>query len=241
MTRHRYISKTALAVAILALVAALGGGGSYAAKLLTGKDIRNGSIAGKDVKKSTLEGKHVKDRSLTGADLKDGSLLAADLAPGTLEDRMTAVRVSATPGATEDAARAAAPETVLFRKGPFTVYGKCYTDSADPSTYASIYIRTSEDGAVLDSDSGEFHGGDVDDYLSTSTPEDRRELMYASQGLNSAQYYASNGADFGAFSASGTAISGLLSVGVKNGVLPGGNGPYGAGDACLFSGSIRSS
>ena len=100
MTRHKHISTAALVVAMLALVASLGGG-SYAAKLLTGQDIKNGSITGKDIKKKSLTGKQVKDRSLTGKDLKDRSVGAADLAAGTLDPAMKAVRVAATAAATD--------------------------------------------------------------------------------------------------------------------------------------------
>ena len=65
MTHHKHISTAALVVAMLALVASLGGG-SYAAKLLTGKDIQNGSLTGKDIKKNSVKGKQIKDKSLTG-------------------------------------------------------------------------------------------------------------------------------------------------------------------------------
>jgi hypothetical protein len=240
LTRHKHISTAALVVAMLALVASLGGG-SYAAKLITGKDIKNGSITGKDIKKNSVKGKLVKDKSLTGKDLKDGSLGAADLAPGTLEPAMKALRVAATSGATEDAARAAAPEQVLFSKGPLTVYGKCFTDASGPETYAYVYIKTAANGAVFDSDNDSAEGGALAaDYLNTDTLEIDRELWDTSASLNTVSYEASHSTDFGAFAADGTALSGLVAVGAKNGTVAGGNGPYGAGDACLFSGNIRS-
>jgi hypothetical protein len=55
------------------------GGDSFAAdavtssaRLITGKDVKDGSLTGKDIK----------DGSLTGKGIKDGSLTAADLTPG---------------------------------------------------------------------------------------------------------------------------------------------------------------
>lgn len=60
--RHRLrLPSPAMAVAVVALVAALGGT-SYAA--------------------ITITGAHVKDGSLTGADIRNGSLTAAEFAPG---------------------------------------------------------------------------------------------------------------------------------------------------------------
>ena len=38
----------------------------------------------------------------------------------------------------------------------------------------------------------------------------------------------------------GTTINGTVTVGAKNGTLAGGDGPYGAGDGCVFSGNFRS-
>lgn len=61
----------ATTVAFLALVVALGSG-SYAAGVLTGKDVRNGSLTGKDLKKDSVTGKQV--RNLTGKDLDERSL-----------------------------------------------------------------------------------------------------------------------------------------------------------------------
>jgi hypothetical protein len=239
VTRHHHLSTAALVVAMLALVASLGGG-SYAAKLLTGKDIKNGSITGKDIKKKSLTGKQVKDNSLTGKDLKDGSIGAGDLAAGTLEPAMKAVRVAATAGATEVAARAAAPEQVLFTKGPLTVYGKCYTNDSGPHTHAVIYIKTAASGTVFDGDQDDREGGAVAaDYLNPDTLEEDRELLYVSVSPNDAEFHAYS-TDFGAYAVDGTALSGLLAVGAKHGTLTGGDGPYGAGNACLFSGNIRS-
>lgn len=66
--RSRTRISPAMAVAMVALFASLGGVG-YAAVTVTGKNIKNGSITGKDVKKSSLTGKQVKNRSLGTADL----------------------------------------------------------------------------------------------------------------------------------------------------------------------------
>lgn len=66
--RSRTRISPAMAVAMVALFASLGGVG-YAAVTVTGKNIKNGSITGKDVKKSSLAGKQVKNGSLGTVDL----------------------------------------------------------------------------------------------------------------------------------------------------------------------------
>lgn len=71
MPRLRFSPATA--IALLALIVALGGT-SYAAVKITGKDVRDGSLTGADLKNG----------SVTGADVKDGSLAARDFGSGQL-------------------------------------------------------------------------------------------------------------------------------------------------------------
>jgi hypothetical protein len=73
----------ATVISLVALFVALGGT-SYAALVITGKNIKNGSITGKDVKNSTLTGKKIKNRSLTGSDVKTGSLTGKQIAESKL-------------------------------------------------------------------------------------------------------------------------------------------------------------
>jgi hypothetical protein len=56
------------AVAYLALFVALGGTSFAAATVITGKNVKNGSLTGKDVKNSSLTGGDVKNKSLAPAD-----------------------------------------------------------------------------------------------------------------------------------------------------------------------------
>jgi hypothetical protein len=66
-------------VATLAVVLALGGPAYAGAKvLLTGNDIKDGSLTSRDVQNGTLTGRDMRNGSLTGLDVKNGSLKAAD-------------------------------------------------------------------------------------------------------------------------------------------------------------------
>ncbi|CAN5476245.1 hypothetical protein BH11ACT8_BH11ACT8_06260 [soil metagenome] len=225
--KSKHLSSAALIVAILALVTALGGT-SYAAKLITGKDIKNNSVAGKDIKNNSLTGKDIKNKSLTAADLKKG----------TLDDKLASRRVSASSGPSYEDARSNAKEYVLYKKGPLTVYGKCFTDTSSPDTYASIYIKSSANRSVFDSDQDNADGGLVDEFLNTNTLEEDSELLYDSVSTDSATFYGNHSTEFSAAAANGTMIMGFLTVGAKNGTLAGGNGAYGPGNSCLLGAQV---
>jgi hypothetical protein len=90
MTRSRFVSVLAIGV-IVALV--IGGGAAVAAKLITGKDIKNNTVTTKDVKNNNLTGKDVKDGGVASNDIKNGTVATKDLA----NDSVTANKIA--PGA----------------------------------------------------------------------------------------------------------------------------------------------
>lgn len=62
-------------VALIALFVALGGSaGAAGIKLITGADIKDGSITGADIKHESITGNHLRNGSVTGFDIRDGSL-----------------------------------------------------------------------------------------------------------------------------------------------------------------------
>lgn len=221
------------AVAALVAVAVVASGGtSVAAKLITSKDIKNSTITSKDIKNSTI----------TGGDVKDGSLSRADLLPGTTVDTVIPrQRVVATAGPTEADARTNAAPVVLFRKGSLTVYAKCFTDASVPSTFSEVYIKSSTNGAIFDSRQDSLDGGPAAaEFLNTNTPETDATLESDSASANNASMDSEDDSDFTAFGTDGTTLRGWTGAAVKNGTLPGGNGVYGAGDVCLFTGTVTS-
>lgn len=60
------------------------GGSAVAATVITGKNVKNGSLTGKDVKNSSLTGADLHSESVDSADVQNGSLLGQDFAPGQL-------------------------------------------------------------------------------------------------------------------------------------------------------------
>jgi Collagen triple helix repeat (20 copies) len=70
-------------VAYVALFVALGGT-SFAAVMVTGRQVKDGSLTGTDLKNGSVTGKDLKNRSVTTYDVRDGSLMAKDFKFGQL-------------------------------------------------------------------------------------------------------------------------------------------------------------
>jgi hypothetical protein len=143
-------------------------------------------------------------------------------------------------------AQAAAPKVPLYTKGQLTVYGKCFTSSAF-ETFAQVYVETSAAGSILAANDTvdpeptspggpepkkaltPWLDGDPD-FLDPGTPESDRAVGRASRGSGSFQSADIVRVSFTAASPDGTAINGVMSIGVGFG------GVYGSGSGCLFSG-----
>lgn len=106
------MSRTAHIAALVAVALASAGTTATAAKLVTGKDVRNGSLTGADVK----------DRSLGGADLKRGGIPA---------DRLTA-------GARKSLEGQAGPAGATGPQGPQGPQGA----KGDPGAFKTIVTRS---------------------------------------------------------------------------------------------------
>ncbi len=225
---------------------------------VTAPKLKKDAVAGAKIKAGAITEAKLADGAVTGAKVKDGSLTGAKISLSTLGtvpsantansansastasnlagySRKGQTRVVATPGASEEAARLAAPEVTLLSSGPLTVYAKCFTDTSSPRTYAVIYLKTSLGGVLLDSDDDQFEG---DPFLEPNTDEEDRELLYDNVSADEADVYGNHSPEFSAMAPDGTTVRGELQLALKNGNLPEGNGIYGAGDACLFAGDL---
>lgn len=69
---------------VLALFVALSTGGAYAATLLTGKNIKDGSLTGKDLAASSVDSTKVKNGSVGGLDLATDSVDGTKLSHGAV-------------------------------------------------------------------------------------------------------------------------------------------------------------
>ena len=251
-----------MAVAFIALLAALGG----TAVALPGKngvkkddiakgavnttDIANNTIRGGDVRTSTLRGSDVGANTLTGSDINEASLGTVQSA-NTANSAGTAGRAgsagavdglkplglkrvaSSATSAVEATARTAATEVPLYSFGTFSVYGKCFTNSTGPNTIGETYIRTGLGGAIVESNQDTLDGNP---FLDPATLEVDRVLTRANASANDALADADDNAVYSAAAPDGTVFTGQGNTFAKNGTLPGGDGIYGAGSACVFYG-----
>lgn len=240
----------ALVVAMTALVLAMSGAAiADHGRFITSSEIKNRTIKGMDIGQDRIKGRHVKEGKLKGRHLRDNTLTGKQIDESTLEigtGGATAFneRATATEAATSEAAQNAAPKVALASQGPLSLYGRCFRNTTTGATFGRIYVETSANGAVFESAAGDSKDGGVavGDFLNVNTPEDDREINVntavgdaASVDLGNPAFYATAPAE-GA--PAGVAIHGSAEVAVKSGNLAGGNGVYGDGNVCLFSGHV---
>src|SRR5690242_2075365 len=84
MSFKSMLPRPAMIVAVVALVAALGGS-AYAATKIGTEDIQNDAITARQVQNDSLKGKDFKEGGLKGSDIKDGSVTLKDLKAEVLE------------------------------------------------------------------------------------------------------------------------------------------------------------
>jgi len=235
-------------VAYLALFLAVGGGAFAVAKRskINGSKLKKRSVAGKKLKKNTITGTEVNENKLG----KVPSAKAADTATtagtanianslATMTPLKTTRAGASASGANFELAAAAAARVPLYEDSHFRLYGKCYVDQEGAEELeAVVYIETLQNGAIFDSDNDELSGEGTDGYLNTITPETDREVISDRTELNEANMQYEGDTEFGATAADLYTIQGVNMVAEKFGTPAAGNGPYGAGNVCIFSGYV---
>jgi hypothetical protein len=232
MSRFRWLRPSpGTVIAVVALVFSLGGvAWALGTGVVTSDNIKDGTVRSIDMKNGA---------GVKGVDVVDKSLTDSDVA-GLRTLRLKKVSPSVT-APTVEAARGSAFKIELFRQGPFTIYAKCFRENGDttnPGVWGELYIRTRVGGAIFSSKSSNTSNG----FFKPSTPESDRQLdggeSYAGSGnpgtlniTDPASFYAAVGT---------TVLNGTYFIGTKVGSPPAGNGVFGAGDRCIFGGTILS-
>jgi len=245
----------------LAVFLVLGGASAYAAKKIGSHDLKANSVTTAKIKKNAVTTKKIKKNAIVSAKIKNGAVTTAKLGDGSVttpriaDGAVTApkipngglttaklsdvtvkglVKVGAASGVTAEAARAAATPVQLLASGPLSVYAKCFTDTTASTTYAEVFAATTEAGSVLVGNSDSLYGNP---FLDPGTAEDARQIYTNSTGANSASGWRTI---FQMSAPSGASLAGEVALYAKNGTLPEGDGVYGPGDTCLFSGFATS-
>lgn len=190
--------------------------------------LADGSVTAAKITDATITGQQVADEGISSANISDYGVLSS--AAGSL------VKLTATDGADEAAARTAAPETTLFEKGDITISAKCFRSTGANQTFAEVYVATAANGAVFNGGVDALQGGNAAvDFLNIDTDETDRVLDDATATGTDASI---NENEFTVIGADSTHLIGQTTVAAKNGALAGGNGVYGEGNVCLFGGEI---
>ena len=197
---------------VLALsVLAVGGGSATAAKLITGKQIKNGSIKSADIG----------DGAVTSGDIRNGSIRAGDLAPGATSN--IANSVSAPPGP----AGPAGPAGAVGPTGPAGPAGS--TGIAEIVTAEATDFNAGEAVANCPRGTRPVSGGGID-----LTPGGAIIASGATLDDNGRLGWAVISSDFGEV----TAFA-YCSAGVSSFDHPNGKARSGGGDALLSEADIE--
>jgi hypothetical protein len=208
---------------------------------VTAKKIKKNAVTGAKIAGGAVTTAKLGAKAVTGANIADGTITGANVANESLTTEKIsdvavkgATRVAATSAGSVEAARAAAPAIPLLASGPLSVYAKCFTDTTGPTTYAEVYAGSSVAGAIFVGNSDSLEG---EPFLNPATPEDERQIYTNSVSANSASGWRTI---YQLAAPGGASLAGEVALYAKNGTLSEGDGVYGGGDACLFSGFATS-
>ena len=155
----------ALIISSLALVVATGGT-SYAAVMITGKDIKNNTVTSKDVRNNTIKSKDVKNKSLRAKDFRTGDLPQGPAGPagpagsgrwalinaaGQIEAQSGGFSVTAAYATLPNTAVAPAPDNSLRANG------NVYINANEPLTNNGVFAVVALQNTV-DQDGGGMAG-----------------------------------------------------------------------------------
>jgi hypothetical protein len=216
--------------------------------------LKNRSVAGKKLKKHTLTSTEInlsklgKVLSAKKADTATNAThaTAADTATNATHATAADTATNATHATTADSANstsvvtihatkvvdaaadfASAQQVSLGSKGPFSFYGKCYVN-AGGRVEATTFIASTSNTGLFDTEA-EDSG-----YVTPSTAEASRKLQdVATSAANT--FHAGDG-DKDMMATDGTTtIYGIVGLAAaKEGSPPGGDGPFGPGNRCMF-------
>lgn len=152
------------------------------------------------------------------------------------------VRVTASAAAAGvDAAREAATPVELFSMGSIRIYAKCFVDTTSPSnpvTSGEIYLASTAQGVIYSSPYGDSSNG----FFDPAEPEYDRKLASrsSSAGPDPGNVNISDAEEDDFYIlAPDVTIQGDLHVAAKVGNPTPGNGVFGPGNVCIFSGLIN--
>jgi hypothetical protein len=242
-----------MGVALVALFLSLGGV-SYgvATGYIDSREIKNSTIREKDVRKNVLTGRSVRESRLgrvplaAQADSANSAQIAGVAGEAANMKVLGGVRVApSAANADQNAARAAATKIPIASSGALSVYAKCWAENdlaANPAVSGGIFVETTQPGSILSSSDSSLEGNSgLAGMLNPDTAETTRAASsMTSYSMTAVANMTSANDDFGFAAAApdGRTLTGQVAVATKTGELAGGNGVYGPGPACVFTGFV---
>jgi hypothetical protein len=169
--------------------------------------------------------------SVGSREIKNGGVKLKDLGDIKFKTK------KATPSASNpdpEVAQNNAKKIVLYKRGAFTVYGKCFFDTDGDVVYAEMYARTRKNGSLFSAYEGDVLLGGTDDFLNRTTDEDDREIETRDASASDfAEDSHENEVNLLAPGSNRLVLGNAMTY-ATNGPLTGGDGAWGTGNRCIF-------
>ena len=145
-------------------------------KSIKGNRIKDKGVKAKQIADATITEKQIADATITGAKVADDGLSDKNISDYEVIGDGSFVKLTATEAASLAGALAAAPETVAVHQGPADALREVLSATRRPARpRASIYARTTTDGAILQGAGGNLPDNDAT-LLDTDTAEADRAV-----------------------------------------------------------------
>lgn len=211
---------------------------------VTGAKLKKGAVSESKILKDAVTSEKIKAGAVGAGKIAAGAVGAAQIGAGAVgsaqiganavgNSQTQLVKVFKGEVVSAGADEASAPRIELGSVGPFKFYGKCFLTAG--KVQEKTYIELTSGQATLGSEDGaEMPTNTTQEYLTPSTPENKRAMEDDAVAEASKATAVSNDEEFQARATDGTEITGLIGgTGAKEGSPAIGNGPFLAGDSCI--------
>lgn len=202
---------------------------------VTTAKIKKEAVTSAKIKKNAVSGAKIANGAVTGDKIAGGAVGAAQLAANSVGNASTQLvkvfKGQAVPAIGEEPE---SPRIDLGSVGPFHFYGKCFHAGANVQEKTYIEITSGVVATLGSEDGAELPTPATQEYLTSSTPENKRAMEDDAVAAAGKVSGVSNDEEFQATATDGTQITGLIGgTAAKQGEPPIGNGPLLPGDSCI--------
>jgi len=196
---------------------------------VTGVDIEDGTVLSSDVRDGDLTGEDLHPNTISGVEVRESSL---DV-PANLSQRVTATDVA------NASAGMKVPEVDLLSRGNLALTSSCWRQMDTNVLHAELAIRSSVNGAMLQSSGDSKPGGaGAASFLDIDTPITDRTVASPDTAPNTLRLNQGGIADFTAWAQGGNFMRGTMNIVLQNGTVVGVPPPLMSSSQCEFFGFV---